>query len=423
MKKFYKMNLVLASAGLLTVGVAGSALAFHSGGVAECGGCHSMHSPNMAGSFLLIGSDQSSTCLNCHESPGDTAPRSYHISTADADMGAGISPIQRSPGGDFGWVKKTYSWTGRDGVTPVYEEGDRHGHNIVAADQGYVADATNLTAPGGTMAAASLQCNSCHDPHGKYRRMSDGTIATTGAPIIGSGSYATSKVPALGEAVGAYRILAGAGYSSTASIGLTFTGVPAAVAPASYNRSEAATQTRVAYGAQTTGGNNQWGQWCGTCHGDMHSSGAYVHPVDQPLGATIAALYNAYVKSGDVTGTSLTSYLSLAPFAQAAGDFASLAANAVSDDTALAGPVMADEVMCLSCHRAHASGFNSMLRWNNESDFIVYDSHYPDALTAGETFYARGRTSAELEDAYYDRPATNFATYQRGLCNKCHAKD
>lgn len=421
MKKLYKMNLVLASAGLLTVGVAGSALAFHSGGVAECGGCHSMHSPNMAGTFLLKGSDQSSTCLGCHESPGDTAPRSYHISTADADMGAGISPIQRSPGGDFGWVKKTYSWLNRDGVTYATEEGDRHGHNIIAADQGYVADATNTVAPGGTFPAASLQCNSCHDPHGKYRRMSDGTVATTGAPIIGSGSYATSKVPVVGEAVGVYRLLAGSGYASTASIGITYTGAPAAVAPASYNRTEAVTQTRVAYGAQATGGHNQWGQWCGTCHGDMHSSYNYVHPTDQPLGATIAALYNAYVASGDVTGDGTAAYQSLAPFAQATGDFATLAANAVSDGTAMAGPTAGDEVMCLSCHRAHASGFNSMLRWNNEADFIVYDSAYPDPTT--HRFYAMGRTAAEMEDAYYDRPASAFATYQRGLCNKCHAKD
>ena len=47
--------------------------AFHSGGVAECGGCHSMHSPNPAGTSLLTGSDPSSTCLSCHERAGDPA--------------------------------------------------------------------------------------------------------------------------------------------------------------------------------------------------------------------------------------------------------------------------------------------------------------------------------------------------------------
>jgi hypothetical protein len=33
------------------------------------------------------------------------------------------------------------------------------------------------------------------------------------------------------------------------------------------------------------------------------------------------------------------------------------------------------------------------------------------------------RTAAEIQAAYYDRPATKFATYQRVYCNKCHAKD
>jgi len=34
-----------------------------------------------------------------------------------------------------------------------------------------------------------------------------------------------------------------------------------------------------------------------------------------------------------------------------------------------------------------------------------------------------GRTAIETQGAYYDRPSTVFATYQKSLCNKCHAKD
>ena len=53
--------------------VCAPAFAFHDGGVAECGGCHAMHtakSPLALGGdygYLLAGTDQSSTCLNCHE--------------------------------------------------------------------------------------------------------------------------------------------------------------------------------------------------------------------------------------------------------------------------------------------------------------------------------------------------------------------
>src|SRR5512135_1165881 len=77
----------------------GNAYAFHSGGVAECEGCHSMHnsfegSTNVTGRtfaqgtgiYLLKANDQSGACLNCHNA-ADTAPSSYHISTAGVTAG------------------------------------------------------------------------------------------------------------------------------------------------------------------------------------------------------------------------------------------------------------------------------------------------------------------------------------------------
>ena len=152
----------------------GTALGFHSGGVAECGGCHSVHNPKGGGSFLLLGADQSSTCLICHEKAGDTGPSSYHVSTALADMPTGTPPKQRTPGGDFGWLKKSYTFTIRGGAT--VEDGASHGHSIVAADYGYVGDPANVTAPGGTFPSAQLGCTSCHDPHGQYRRNQNGTV-------------------------------------------------------------------------------------------------------------------------------------------------------------------------------------------------------------------------------------------------------
>ena len=63
---------------------------------------------------------------------------------------------------------------------------------------------------------------------------------------------------------------------------LHFSGVAIAVAPSTYNQTEATNQVRVAYGA--TSGTNTWGNWCATCHPNMHSSGNYVHPIDQSLG-------------------------------------------------------------------------------------------------------------------------------------------
>jgi predicted CXXCH cytochrome family protein len=403
---------------LAAVGV--PAMAFHDGGVAECVGCHSMHSPNPAGVSLLIGESAASTCLSCHEEAGLTTPRSYHISTNAADMPAGSPPIQLTPGGDFGWLKKTYNWTPPwFGAEPQTEEGHTHGHNIIANDFGYVVDPENMTSPGGSFPSGQLGCQSCHDPHGTYRRLPDNSISTMGGPIVGSGSYNDSGVPAAGEALGAYRLLAGNGYQQD---GVTFGGNPAAVAPETYNRSENVTQTRVAYGLGTTNGYEAWGDWCATCHGSMHSSGNYVHPTDASLSGT-ATTYNSYVRSGDLTGMPTSSFLSLVPFIENEDDYAMLAGNSQNDDSVLDGPVGADQVSCLSCHRAHASGFEYALRWNPESEFLTYNGVWPGTDNGTPVQFARGRTEAEMQQAYYDREATVFATYQRQLCNKCHAKD
>lgn len=404
---------------------AGPAAAFHSGGVAECTGCHSMHSPKTGGTFLLIGSDQSSTCLSCHESANDTGPNGYHVSTADAKLGAGLSPLQRTPGGDFAWLKKTYTYSGGGP-----ENGATHGHNVVAIDKNYVVDPTNTTAPGGTFPSAQLGCTSCHDPHGQYRRLASGAIVKSGAPTKASGSYfdgvaIANNEPTATEAVGVYRLLAGAGYTKATA---TFSGVPAAKVPSTYNRTEAATQTRVAYGSSTARGHVTWGNWCGTCHPNMHSSGNYVHPIDQSLGSTVSTNYQTYVKSGDLTGTSSTSFTSLVPFIEGTGDYTALAGHAVNDGSQNGGPASNDQVSCMSCHRAHASGMMNGLRFDTEYEFMVKGGKYvgsdnPEITGSRAGLQSRGRTIAEWQAAYYDRPATQFATYQRVLCNKCHAKD
>ncbi len=404
-------------------GIIGTSHAFHSGGIAECSGCHSMHSSAAGGSFLLVQTDPSSVCLTCHQVTGDPGPNDHHISTSEAEMALGVPPKQRTPGGDFAWIKKDYSFV--DNTQTVIEEGDRHGHNIIATDFGYHADVANSAAPGGTFPSTRLACTSCHDPHGRYRRLSNGTVATAGAPVVASGSYAAGgtsgeiEPPAAGTALGVYRLLAGTGYTTE---GTTFLGVPSAKAPITYNRSEASAQTRTAYGNASTFGHVTWENWCGTCHVTVHSSGAGLeHPVGAELGADIKTRYDQYVKTGDMTGTNASSFTSLVPFIENTGDYTILASHANSDDTYLAGPLPQDRVSCLTCHRAHASGWAYAMRWNQMADFITYNGLYPGIdTTPAVPEIARGRTSAETEAAYYDRPVTEFAPDQRVLCEKCH---
>jgi hypothetical protein len=434
--KGLKLSLVILTATLLTIGLGGVAYAFHDGGVAECGGCHSMHgvtttAGKTSNTFLLIASDDSSVCLGCHEATGLSGPSSYHVSTPGSELSAGISPKQRTPGGDFAWLKKTYSWA--SGTSTTSELGQTHGHNIISVDKGYTVDTTNTNAPGGTFPASQLGCQSCHDPHGRGRQLSDGTfmvpgVGVSGAPILGSGSYANQGLPGTGLAIGLYRILAYPGY--TRASGVTWGGWPIAVAPSTYNQTEASTQVRVAYGSS---GSNTWGRWCGSCHPDMAGTSnggslAHVHPVDAALGTGSvppSTIYNAYVKSGDMSGAAATSFTSLVPFAENTADRVTLASHAGNTNVYLNGPGTSDQVTCFTCHRAHASAFPNALRWNGEYEMLTINGQYPgtNSTPTPNVRASRGRVIADYQAGYYDRPATVFATYQRSLCNKCHAND
>ncbi|WP_242343193.1 cytochrome C [Anaeromyxobacter terrae] len=436
-----------------------SAYAFHDGGVATCDGCHTMHnskgnkSMSRKGAgvqfqgeiYLLQGSDQSSTCLNCHAA-ADTSPKSYHIMTYPVPA-AGTAPAEMSPGGDFAYLAKSYVTAIRG--APYTNAGDKHGHNVLAGDYGLVADSKLATAPGGNYDATKFSCISCHDPHSRARIVdAAGTIESSafGAktlPIGASGSY--GALPIVGEeAVGVYRLLAPTGYvpMSVPTATAFVNNPPVAVAPSTYNRKESATDTRVAYGSGMS-------EWCANCHGAIHNNGVnsgntkLIHPAGNgalltaqandlngnPLGTTIANIYNAYKGSGDLTGTQATSYDSMIPFEEGATDVTALAAKAVIDGTQVGGPVTGTEnVMCLSCHRAHATAFPQMSRWNNNAPFVAVDGQWPgkDITTNAEVAngeFNQGLTQAEYQAAMYDRPATRYAFFQRSLCNKCHAKD
>jgi len=114
----------------------------------------------------------------------------------------------------------------------------------------------------------------------------------------------------------------------------------------------------------------------------------------------------------------------MVPFEAGTSDYGLLKRMAKSGGSAAAGPGTSSNVMCLSCHRAHASGWDHAMRWNTKSEFLVFNGEYPGVDTSGvPARIAGGRTRAETQRAYYERPATRFATYQRSLCNKCHAKD
>jgi hypothetical protein len=154
--------------------------------------------------------------------------------------------------------------------------------------------------------------------------------------------------------------------------------------------------------------------------GLIHATGKLVQPY--------LDTYNKYIKTGVImTSPTSTPYLSLVPFEEGTADYTTLKAHARTDDMWLAGPDSQSQISCLTCHRAHASGWDGIMRWNTRTDYLVYNKSYAQA---GQVYqpYGQGRTEAEARQAYYDRPSplqggTTFAPLQDSLCHKCHTGD
>jgi hypothetical protein len=402
-----------AAVGMFTL-TAASAMAFHGGGVAHCDGCHSMHnSPeNLIGQgqtdaegnvistaateneALMKGTDASSTCLNCHNGKGG-----YHIASTDGS--------NLNTGGDFGWLSQAYDYDVRG--TTYTADPDNFGHNVVAIDFAWGVDATNPTAPGSSAAYDSnlLGCTSCHDAHGQVQ---DGT-AGGGAPVEVSGSY--DGTASAGGVVGNFRLLGDSMYEAGHNLndGHAFTyNAPIAISKNSYATS---------YGVNSRYGSGM-SEWCANCHDEYYNtapdSASGKHPTSVLLSKDgYDANYNSYVATGNFTGTSASSYDPLVPF-ETGGTRADLIAATADDIT---GPTATAQVMCLSCHRAHASAFNNMGRWDFDTEFLAHSAvlHSPD-VTVGV-----GNAAPYYGDGAIIDISTKYGDSQRSLCNKCHVQD
>jgi general stress protein YciG len=348
-----------------------------------------------------------------------------------------------TPGGDFYWLTKTFTWSAHG--SPRSSDGDDHGHNIIAADFGYTQDATLSTAPGGTYSAAFLGCNSCHDPHGVKN---GGTKGGYGA-ITDSGSYGVAD--GAGVVTGNYRILGDIGYDGGQGAGANFANdVPVATTGKYIRESDAdnyATgdtdgtndldingdimitdpldplyvagvtdeqgMTQLNNGAAHTDYGVGMSEWCANCHIGFtaDSSNPMRHPAsdDAHLGTTYSINYNSYVASGDFTGTVADSYLALVPFERGLTDVTAL------DPTTTVGANASSNVACITCHRSHASAFQNMTRWDMTDEFIA-DAH-PLATDGGVV-------GNDVYNANYGYDyVAKFGASQRSLCNKCHVQD
>lgn len=356
---------------------------FHSGGVGSCSGCHLSHAATGAVSPALLASDPSSICLNCHAGPGGAETPSVFSFDGSA----------LTPGGDFYWLTKTFSWPG--GSSPAA----RHGHNVAAKDFSLTVDPNKPQGSGGSYPAMQLSCISCHDPHGR----SNGGTEAGAAAVSVSGSY--GEEPDVGTSRGNYRLLGGVGYNRN---GYSF------IYPAPIARQNPALPFAESDSSHVDYGKGM-SEWCANCHSGIFSSNhqvggmGFVHPVgsNETLDGEIIADYNSYRKTGDLSGTAATAYLQFVPFERGT------TAVQLLDPLSTVGPDSNATLSCLTCHRAHASAFRASGRWDFNAGLLV-DSH--PAL--GDS----GATASDVENSYYGRDiAVEFGAGQGPFCEKCHA--
>ncbi len=320
----------------------------HSRGVGNCNMCHTMHNlqdgalvdPDHpnGNEWLLVAGTPSDVCLNCHSGVMG------NVFGADP-----LSPPGEVGGGNFTFLLEDNINDGHDGaLSPI--PGYRAGHSILAPSRGVGPDGTLATSPGGTFPSTQLGCTSCHDPHGNgnFRML-------YGVGTIQDDSYAFTNPAPLG-------------------FGLSI-----------YHSTERADRHTAYYSG--------FNEWCANCHGDFHTNtGKLIHPTGQTLGTAIVEIYNTYNGTADPNGADVTTaYLPAVPFEDPSHGYKSTE-----------GASGSSKVMCMTCHRAHASSSPDAGRWDFNVTFLKDDG---------------------VESGSYAIPNPYLNDRQRSLCNKCHRKD
>jgi predicted CXXCH cytochrome family protein len=340
------MKRLLIVIALIGLGMRGPSFAFHEKGVGNCNGCHLTHDEGSepgvlagpsADEGLLIAGSPSDVCLMCH------------AETVGAVLGSDpLSPPPERGGGNFVFlVEDNLNDASGGALDPIL--GHAAGHNLLAPGHALSEDPRYSLSPGGDFPANRMGCTSCHDPHGNA----------------------------------SFRMLLGAG--QVVGGVATFTNAAPIAVGIEISSSPESDSHHTAY----LGGMSEW---CGNCHGRYHTGNDgsdFKHRVDGNLGGDTSSRYNEY--NGDVDpegGLQTTAYLPEVPFEDTGNTTISTA-----------GPGGQSKIMCLSCHRAHATSSPAAGRWDFNVSLLV-----DDGVISG---------SYAIPDPY-------GSPDQGPLCNKCH---
>jgi len=288
--------------------------------------------------WLLKSATPSDVCLSCHAS--------QFGSVLGGDP---LNPTAELGAGNFVHLLEDNLNDAPNGaLNPI--PGEAAGHNIISFIYGIARDSRFLNSPGGTFPSDELSCTSCHDPHGNTN----------------------------------FRMLYGAG-PVQGNIGTFMSPAPAAVG---LSVNLASSETNSSHTAYISG----ISAWCANCHGKYHDEGgsdSFEHPSSENLENEIVQQYNRYNGTDfPSSGTPGNAYLAAVPFE-----------DPLAQTSSTLGPSSQSRVMCLTCHRAHASSAPNSGRWDFNVSLLTQDG---------------------FQSGSFPIPDPYNSPNQTGLCYKCH---
>lgn len=339
MKKSISVQMFVAAAL-----VVGAVCLLPRGGVAQvagaCSDCHTMHNSQNGTAVVSAGAQPSLTkgdCIGCHSTTsttgnGGTTNIPYVLHTAGVTYNAPGSAGDTLAGGDFYWVTTAGGTAAK-------------GHNVTTIP-GVTADALT-TPPGGSALSGSFTCAGTTGCHG------DRTVSGDFAAV--SGSHHANDATLDGVSAGtSFRFLKGI-------LGLEDSDWEYQATATAHNQYKGATRATDAGVTATT-----ISALCGQCHGNFHNGANNIslnnnqsspwvrHPTDFDMNTVSSKEYGNYNVD--------KSYSVEAPVAS-------------TDVTTVKSAVLVGAgdaiVTCVSCHRAHGSPFDDLLRW----DYSTMSAH------------------------------------------------
>jgi predicted CXXCH cytochrome family protein len=322
MRKTLMLSIIVFLAVLLSCGLA---LAI----TGLCSSCHTMHNSQNGAPVTFDDNAHAhllrASCIGCHTGNfGNNYPK--------VDIGTN----SYLAGGSFNTSVAT-SMAKRHDVTDLFNVGDTDMNGTPGLGSNSVLNnvsPTNLNCAGET---------GCHGRHDANSNTSDSGIdgfhhksVTPGYRFLWIGTSANNGTPVLGTEETAYE--AGGATDSAHNV----------------------------YSADSTG-TAGISKYCAQCHGEFHgttntvSAGSFIrHPTDWVLGSGGANWSWSNFNWGNQTNPYNNTPLAFTDFTSA--NFTNVNTNTPYLSTTDYGAVGA--VMCLSCHRAHGSQYDYILRWD-----------------------------------------------------------